>query len=56
VGGLAWHYFGYEIVFFSGAAVAAVSLILSQRVDPEGLMAREQEQIAAAGKVAESAT
>ena len=56
VGGLAWHYFGYEIVIFSGAAVAAVSLILSQRVDPEGLMAREQEQIAAAGKVAESAT
>lgn len=41
VGGIAWHFFGYQILFFSGAALALVSLIVTQWVDPEKLLARE---------------
>lgn len=43
VGGLAWHYFGYEVIFFTGAILAIVSLIVSQWVDPEGQLEREKE-------------
>ncbi len=43
VGGLAWKAFGYEVIFFSGAAISALSLVMSQWVDPEGLLAREEE-------------
>jgi len=43
VGGLAWHYFGYEVIFFTGAILAIISLIVSQWVDPEGQLAREKE-------------
>ncbi len=44
VGGLAWKAFGYEVIFLSGAAIAALSLVMSQWVDPEGLLAREAEK------------
>ena len=43
VGGLAWHYFGYQVIFFAGAILAIISLIVSQWVDPEGQLAREAE-------------
>lgn len=43
VGGLAWHYFGYEVIFFSGAIVALISLVVSQWVDPEGQLVREEQ-------------
>jgi hypothetical protein len=41
VGGLVWYHFGYEVIFFSGAIMAVISLIVSQWVDPEGQLARE---------------
>lgn len=44
VGGLAWHYFGYEVIFFSGAVVSFLSLIVSQGVDPEAEMARQRTE------------
>lgn len=40
-GGFVWHYFGYQVIFVSGAVLSLVSLIASQRVDPAGLLARE---------------
>ena len=43
VGGLAWHYFGYHVIFFTGSALAAISLVVSQWIDPEGMLARERE-------------
>ncbi len=36
LGGFAWHMFGYRIIFFSGAGLALISLIVSQWVNPEG--------------------
>ncbi len=44
VGGLAWMQFGYQVIFFSGALLAFISLIVSQWVDPEGQLQREREQ------------
>ncbi|HIG47959.1 MAG TPA: MFS transporter [candidate division Zixibacteria bacterium] len=41
VGGVAWYYLGYQVIFFSGSALAIISLIVSQKVDPEGMLARE---------------
>ncbi|MEZ5277819.1 MAG: MFS transporter [Opitutaceae bacterium] len=35
VGGFVWYYFGYEVIFYAGAALAFVSLIVSQWVRPE---------------------
>ena len=53
VGGLAWLYFGYQVIFFSGSAMALISLIVSQWVDPEGMLAKEKaarsEEVSAAG-------
>ena len=49
VGGIAWHFFGYQILFFSGAALALVSLAVTQWVDPEKLLAREAAEKAGAG-------
>ena len=43
VGGLAWHFFGYQIIFFSGSILAIISLVVSQWVDPEGMLKREDE-------------
>ena len=34
-GGLVWHYFGYQVIFFSGAVLAVLSLIASQWIRPE---------------------
>ncbi len=48
LGGLAWMYFGYEVIFFSGAILALISLGVSQWVDPEGMLKREQEAVAVA--------
>lgn len=45
VGGVVWYYFGYEIIFFSGAIVALCSFLLSQRVDPEGMLRAEAENV-----------
>jgi MFS family permease len=38
-GGLVWHFFGYEIIFFTGAALALISLVVSQWVDPDKMQA-----------------
>ena len=40
-GGVAWYYLGYQVIFFSGSALAIISLIVSQKVDTEGILARE---------------
>jgi len=42
VGGVIWHFFGYQIIFFSGAVLALISLAVTQWVNPEGLLAREE--------------
>ncbi len=34
-GGFIWYFFGYEVIFFAGAALAFISLIASQWVNPE---------------------
>ena len=34
-GGVAWHFFGYQVIFFSGAALALTSLICSQWINTE---------------------
>ena len=34
-GGVAWHFFGYQVIFFSGALLALISLVCSQWVDTE---------------------
>jgi MFS family permease len=44
VGGFAWSLFGYEVIFLAGSALAVISLVVSQWVDPEGLLEREREQ------------
>jgi MFS family permease len=54
VGGLVWMQFGYQVIFFSGAILAFISLIVSQWVDPEGLLKREEEQIV--GRLASAAS
>ena len=47
-GGLVWRYFGYQVIFFSGAILALISLLVSQWVDPEGMLRREREAVALA--------
>jgi MFS family permease len=57
VGGLAWHFFGYQVIFFSGSALAVVSLVVTQWVNPEKQLALEAEQLSATTKpVAEAAS
>jgi len=34
IGGLAWHYFGHRVIFLSGSALAVVSLIVTQWIQP----------------------
>jgi MFS family permease len=46
VGGLAWVHLGYQVIFFSGAVLALISLVVSQWVDPKGLLAREKVAVA----------
>lgn len=41
IGGYVWEAYGYQVIFFSGAIIAFVSLGLSQFVDPEGLLKKE---------------
>ena len=43
IGGYVWEAYGYQVIFFSGAILAFVSLGLSQFVDPEGLLKKEAE-------------
>ena len=45
-GGLAWHFFGYQIIFFSGAILAFISLIVSQWISPRGLPAAASDSTA----------
>ena len=42
-GGFAWYFFGYQVIFFAGAVLAGVSLVVSQWLDPEGILARDRE-------------
>jgi hypothetical protein len=51
LGGLVWHHFGYQVIFFSGAVVALISLVVTQWLDPEGQLAREAEQDTLSGKI-----
>lgn len=48
IGGLAWQVFGYQVIFFSGSILALISLVVSQWVDPEGLLRTEKEREEAA--------
>ena len=48
LGGIAWYHFGYEVIFFSGSALALVSLLVSQWVDPEAMLLRERQELATA--------
>ncbi|MDA0711544.1 MAG: MFS transporter, partial [bacterium] len=50
VGGLVWYHFGYQIIFFSGAVLALISLVVSQWVDPEGQLAGESGEAQVAGE------
>lgn len=34
IGGFVWYFFGYEVIFFAGAALALISLVVSQWVRP----------------------
>jgi len=34
IGGLAWHYFGHRVIFLSGSALAAISLVVTQWIEP----------------------
>ena len=43
IGGFAWHYFGYQVIFFAGSLLALASLAVSQFVRPEAQLAREGE-------------
>ncbi len=45
VGGVVWHYFGYQIIFLSGALISLISLIVSQWVDPEAEVARQRAEL-----------
>ena len=48
IGGLVWYYYGYQIIFFSGAVIALCSFVVSQWVDPEGLLKTEADKDAIA--------
>lgn len=50
LGGYAWHAFGYQVIFLSGSALAVVSLVVSQWVDP-GKSGEEMLAPAAEGPV-----
>lgn len=41
IGGFVWYFFGYEVIFFAGAALALISLVVSQWVRPEKMLAAE---------------
>lgn len=41
IGGVAWIYYGYQVIFFTGALLALISLVVTQWVDPEGQLRRE---------------
>ena len=56
IGGLAWHQFGYEVIFFSGSILAVISLVVTQWVNPERQLEREAEVALAAEPAAEVAT
>ena len=47
-GGLVWHYFGYQIIFFAGAGLAFISLLVSQGVSAEKILAADAETAGAA--------
>ena len=40
-GGLVWHYFGYQVIFFAGAALAFISLLVSQGINAEKILAQD---------------
>lgn len=35
IGGLAWHYFGHRVIFLSGSVLAAISLVVTQWIEPK---------------------
>jgi len=44
-GGLVWHYFGYQVIFFAGAALAFISLLVSQGVNAEKILAEDAASV-----------
>jgi len=38
IGGLVWHYFGYQVIFLTGAVLALISLVVCQWVRPESAL------------------
>ena len=45
LGGIAWYLFGYRVIFFGGAVLALVSLVVSQWLDPEGQRQSEHGEV-----------
>ncbi len=43
-GGLAWYFFGYQVIFFSGAVLAFISLLVTQWIDPKGILAQDEKE------------
>jgi predicted MFS family arabinose efflux permease len=39
IGGFAWYFFGYQVIFVLGALLALLSLLVSQFIEPEEAMA-----------------
>jgi hypothetical protein len=35
IGGFAWHFFGYQVIFVMGAVIALISLGVSQLISPD---------------------
>lgn len=44
VGGIAWIYFGYQVIFFTGALLALASLVVSQWVDSAGPLEKQVKE------------
>jgi MFS family permease len=53
-GGFVWYYFGYEVIFFAGAALALISLVVSQWVDPGKLLRLEKVALETDGRTIET--
>jgi MFS family permease len=39
IGGFAWHFFGYQVIFVMGAVIALISLGVSQLIQPDQTVA-----------------
>ena len=43
-GGVAWHLFGYQIIFYGGAIVALISLVVCQWIDVDSQSQRREQR------------